>query len=127
VLQYWRILSQISTSLRSEDHVEVMGLNAAGAAVKSVFSDGSLTEAVWLTHHLLWALPWATRHAPPSAFAARALPVPVGQIFDSSTVLSRHAVRPMADARVRVGWSVKWTRRFGEEWARQLPQATSTC
>jgi hypothetical protein len=28
-------------------------------------------------------------------------------------------VRPMADA--WIGWSVKWTRRFGEEWARQLP------
>jgi hypothetical protein len=58
-LQYWRILSQIDTAVRSEDHVEVMGLNAAGAALKSVFSDGSLTEAVWLTHLLLWALPWA--------------------------------------------------------------------
>ena len=116
VLQYWRILSQIEAAVRSEDHVEVMpvGLNAAGAALKSVFSDDSLNEAVWLTHRLLWALPWAARHVPPSAAAARAL----GQIFDS-TVLSRHAVRPMADA--WVGWSVKWTRRFGEEWALQLP------
>jgi hypothetical protein len=115
VLQYWRILSQIDAAVCSEDHVEVMGLNA-GAALKSVFSDGSLTEAVWLTHRLLWALPWAARHVPPSAVAAHAL----GQIFDS-TVLSRHAVRAMADA--WVGWSesVKWTRRFGDEWARQLP------
>jgi hypothetical protein len=58
--------------VRSEDHVEVMGLNAAGAALKSVFSlaDGSLTEAVWHTHRLLWALPWAARHVPPSAVAA---------------------------------------------------------
>jgi hypothetical protein len=65
---------------------------------------------------------WLHIHCPglhvtcPSAAAARAL----GQIFDS-TVLSRHAVRPMADA--WVGWSVKWTRRFGDEWARQLPLA----
>jgi hypothetical protein len=67
---------------------------------------------------LLWALSWVARHVPPSSVAARAL----GQIFDS-TVLSRHAVRPMADA--WVGWlgSVKWTRRFGEEWTRQLPKA----
>jgi hypothetical protein len=72
-LQYWCILSQIDAAVRSEDHVEVMGLNAAGAALKSVFSDGSRTEAVWLTHRLLWALPWAARHVPPSAVAARAL------------------------------------------------------
>jgi hypothetical protein len=103
--------------VRSEDHVEVMGLNAAGAALRSVFSDGSLIEAVWLTHRLLWALPRAARHVPPSAVAAHAL----GQIFDS-TVLSRHAVRPMADA--WVGWSIKWTRRFGDEWARHLPTGT---
>jgi hypothetical protein len=66
MLQYWRILSQIDASVRSEDHVEVMRLNAAGAALKSVFSDDSLTEpeAVWLTHRLLWALPWAARHVP---------------------------------------------------------------
>jgi hypothetical protein len=79
----------------------------------------SLTEAVWLTHCLLWAL---LRHVPPtgSAFAASAL----GQIFDS-TVLSRHAVRPVADA--LVGWSVKWTRRrFGEEWTRRLPKTASS-
>jgi hypothetical protein len=111
-LPYWRILSQIDAAVRSEDHVEVMGLNAAGAVLKSVFSDGSLTEAVWLTHRLLWAfkLPWAARHVPPSAAAARAL----GQIFDS-TVLSRHAVRPTSMADAWVGWSVKWTCRFGEE------------
>jgi hypothetical protein len=118
-LQYWRILSQIDAAVRSEDHFEVVGLNAAGAALKSVLSDGSLTEAVWLTHRLLWALPWAACHVPHNAVAARAL----GQIFDS-TVLSRHAVRPMADA--WVGWSVKWTRRFGEERARQLPKAASS-
>jgi hypothetical protein len=59
---------------------------------------------------------------PRSVVAARAL----GQIFASdTTVLIRHAVRPMADA--WVGWSVKWTRRFGEEWARarQLPTGTA--
>jgi hypothetical protein len=112
-LQYWRIFSQIDAAVRSEDHVEIMGLNAAGAALKSVFSDGSLTEAVWLTHRLLWALPWAACLVPPtsSAIAARALGH--WQIFDS-TVPSRHAVRAMADA--WVGWSAKcqWTRRFGE-------------
>ena len=37
--------------------------------------------------------------------------------FDS-TVLSRHALRPVADS--WIGWSTKWTRRFGNEWARQL-------
>jgi hypothetical protein len=97
-----------------------MGLNAVGAALKSVFSDasGSLTAAIWLTHRLrvLWSLPWAARHVFPSAAAARAL----GQVFDS-TVLSRHAVQPMAGA--WVGWSVKWPRQFKEEWARQLPMA----
>jgi threonine dehydrogenase-like Zn-dependent dehydrogenase len=36
MLQYWRILSQIEAAVRSEDHVEVMGLNAAGAALNAV-------------------------------------------------------------------------------------------
>jgi hypothetical protein len=36
-LQYWRILSQIDAAVRSEDRVEVLGLNAAGAALTSVF------------------------------------------------------------------------------------------
>jgi hypothetical protein len=81
--------------MHSEDHVKVMGLNAAGAALNNEieYSDGSLTMAVWLTHRLLWALPWTALalHVPSSTIAARAL----GQIFDS-TVLCRHAVRPMA-------------------------------
>jgi hypothetical protein len=65
VIQYWRMLSQIDAAVCSEDRVEVMGLNAAGAVLKSVFSDGSQTEAIWLTHRLLWELPWAARHVPP--------------------------------------------------------------
>ena len=62
---------------------------------------------------MLWALPWAARNVPTSATAALAL----GLIFDD-TVLSRHALRPLADS--WVGWSVGWTRRFGDEWVRQL-------
>ena len=119
-LQYWRVLSSIGTAVYSEDHVEATGLSEAGAALKTVFSCGlASAEAVWLTHRLLWALPWAARNVPSSATAALAL----GLIFDD-TVLSRHALRPLADS--WVGWSVGWTRRFGDEWARQLARAGAT-
>ncbi len=37
--------------------------------------------------------------------------------FDS-TVLSRHALRPVADS--WIGWSTKWTRQLENEWARLL-------
>jgi hypothetical protein len=43
-----------------------------------------------------------------------------------TTGMSRHAVRPQDVADAWVGWSVKWIRRFGEEWARQLPKAASS-
>ena len=42
-----------------------------------------------------------------------------GKVFDD-TVLSRHALRPLADSWVLVGWPSKWTRRFGDEWAKLL-------
>jgi hypothetical protein len=99
-----------------------MGLNAAGAALsKCVFSDdrGGLAyppPPLGVQAGTPGRASLSLTAPGPSAVAARAL----GQIFES-TVLSRHAVHPMADA--WVGWSVKWTRRFGEEWARarQLP------
>ena len=39
----------------------------------------------------------------------------MGTLFDT-TALNRYALRPVADS--SVGWSSKWTRRFGDEWAR---------
>jgi hypothetical protein len=103
-----------------------LNLNAAGAALKSVFSDGSssLTEAVWLTHRLLWALPWAARHVHPCAVrvAARAL----GQIFDS-TVLSRQcALWPMSlsGSAGRSNGPAGSEKR--PEWACQLPKTASS-
>ena len=60
---------------------------------------------------------WAARDVPTDTTAAHAM----GKVFDD-TVLSRHALRPLADS--WVGWSEsessKWTRRFGDEWAKLL-------
>jgi hypothetical protein len=78
-----------------------------------VFPSGNIKEIHWLTHRLLWAVTWAARDVPTDAVAAHAL----GRLFDT-TALSRHALRPVADS--WIGWSTKWTRLFGNEWARQL-------
>jgi hypothetical protein len=119
-LQYWRILAAIRDAVLSEDRLEVYDLGDTGDAVKAAFADANRAQAHWLTHRLLWAMPWSARNVPPTASAAFAL----GELFDD-TVLSRHALRPMVDS--WVGWSAKWTRRFGDEWAshRQVLNAAS--
>jgi hypothetical protein len=77
-----------------------MGLNAAGAALsKCVFSDdrGGLAyppPPLGVQAGTPGRASLSLTAPGPSAVAARAL----GQIFES-TVLSRHAVHPMADAR----------------------------
>ena len=75
--------------------------------------DVLVVERLNQTSRWLWAMPWSARSVPSSANAAYAL----GELFDI-TVHSRHALRPMVDS--WVGWAVKWTRRFGDEWASQL-------
>jgi hypothetical protein len=48
----------------------------------------------WLTHCLIWAVTWAARDVvPTNAVAGHTL----GRLLDS-TVLSRHALRPVADS-----------------------------
>jgi hypothetical protein len=112
--QFGRIVSGISTALLNEYEEDADGADdAAKAALLEVFAGGDTKESHWLTHRLLWAVTWAARDVPTNAVAAHAL----GRLFDS-TVLSRHALRPVADS--WIGWSTKWTRRFGNEWARQL-------
>ena len=71
------------------------------------------TEACWLTHRLLWAMPWPADVVPASAAAART----IGAIFDQ-TVLSRHASCPLADT--WVSWASKWTKKFGSLWGELL-------
>ena len=112
-LQYWRVLAAIQEASLSEDGLEIDDLPDIGEAIKTAFADANKAQAHWLTHRLLWAMPWSARSVPPSANAAYAL----GELFDI-TVHSRHALRPMVDS--WVGWAVKWTRRFGDEWASQL-------
>jgi hypothetical protein len=109
-LQYWRILAAIRDAVLNEDHLEIYDLGDTGNAVKAAFADANRAQAHWLTHRLLWAMPWSAHSVPPSASGAYAL----GELFDD-TVLSRHALRPMVDS--WVGWAAKWTRRFGDEWA----------
>jgi len=85
----------------------------ARVALVAAFNADDTHEAHWLTHRLLWAIPWSKSVVPASATAARAL----GTVFDGTT-LSRHALRPLADSWVT--WSHKWTCRFGATWAALL-------
>ncbi len=93
-VQFGRIVSGISTALLSEYEEDADGADeAAKAAILEVFASGDAKESHWLTHRLLWAVTWAARDVPTNAVAAHAL----GRLFDS-TVLSRHALRPVADS-----------------------------
>ncbi len=104
----------VAVALLSEYEEDADGEDeAAKAALLEVFAGDIMMETHWLTHRLLWAVTWAARDVPTNAVAAHAL----GRLFDS-TVLSRHALRPVSDS--WIGWSTKRTRRFGNEWARQL-------
>lgn len=108
-VQWRRIISKIEDATYSEYADSVNGTAEARAAITSAYSSHDLTEAMWLTHRLLWAIPWPACAVPANATAACAL----GKIFDSTT-LSRHACRSLADSWVM--WSAKWCNRFGVAW-----------
>ena len=109
------LLSRIEDAVWSEYAETVPGLEAARNSLSLAFSSVDQTEAHWLTYRLLWAITWPSNAVPAEAVAARAL----GAIFDS-TVLSRHASRPLADT--WISWAARWTKSFGAEWTALLSQ-----
>ena len=50
----------------------VNGTAEARAAITNAYSTHDLTEAMWLTHRLLWAIPWPACAVPANATAAYA-------------------------------------------------------
>ena len=92
-----RLLKRVRQAVagRDEDITDAIAtqFESAAHALADVFECLSGTEARWLTYRLLWAIPWAARDVPLDATAARE----IGTIFDT-TILSRHASRPLADS-----------------------------
>ena len=111
--QFGRIVSAIKSALLTEYEEEADWAGEVTDSLAEVFASDKTAEIHWLVHRLLWAMTWAARDVPTDTTAAHAM----GKVFDD-TVLSRHALRPLADS--WVGWSSKWTRRFGDEWAKLL-------
>ena len=117
-LDRWnRLLSKVEDAVLSEHHETVPDAPVARAALSRAFSADDKTEARWLVHRLLWAIPWPAEAVPENATAAKIL----GVIFDQ-TILSRHASRPLADT--WVSWAARWTTTFGAHWAELLRAAT---
>jgi hypothetical protein len=58
-LQYWRILAAIRDVVLDKDHLEIYDLDDTGNAVKAAFANANRAQAHWLTHRLLWAMPWS--------------------------------------------------------------------
>ena len=108
-----RLLGRIENTVLSEYGEPMPEIQLAVLMLRGIYSNPTSMEARWLSHRLLWALPWPARAVPITAVAARAL----GAIFDL-TVLSRHAARPLADS--WISWASRWTRRFGEAWSELL-------
>jgi hypothetical protein len=111
-----RKLDRLDDAVKSynrEENAFASGSPDARVALEAVFNADDNREAQWLTHRLLWAIPWSASAVPTSATAAHAL----GKVFDGTT-LSRHALRPLADSWVT--WSHKWTCLFGATWAALL-------
>ena len=106
-------MSAIKSALLTEYEEEADWAGEVTDLLAEVFASDKTAEIHWLVHRLLWAMTWAARDVPTDTTAAHAM----GKVFDD-TVLSRHALRPLADS--WVGWSSKWTRRFGDEWAKLL-------
>lgn len=114
-----RKLDRLDDAVKCYNREETaFGTPQARAALGVAFNAEDKREAQWLTHRLLWAIPWPESAVPSDATAARAL----GTVFDR-TILSRHALRPLADAWVT--WSHKWTCRFGATWAALLRAAAA--
>ena len=109
-----RKLDRLDEAVKSFNREETaFGTPDARIALQAAFNADDNREAQWLTHRLLWAIPWPASAVPTSATAARAL----GIVFDGTT-LSRHALRPLADSWVT--WSHRWTCLFGATWAALL-------
>ena len=116
-LDRWtRLLARVEDAVLSEHRETVPDAPAARAALTAAFNADDKTEARWLVHRLLWAIPWPADAVPENATAARIL----GVIFDQ-TILSRHASRPLADT--WVSWAARWTTTFGAHWAELLRTA----
>jgi len=116
-LDRWtRLLARVEDAVLSEYRETVPDAPAARAALTAAFNADDKTEARWLVHRLLWAIPWPADAVPENATAARIL----GVIFDQ-TILSRHASRPLADT--WVSWAARWTTTFGAHWAELLRTA----
>lgn len=114
-----RKLDRLDDAVKCYNREETaFGTPQARAALGVAFNAEDKREAQWLTHRLLWAIPWPESAVPSDATAARAL----GTVFDR-TILSRHALRPLADAWVT--WSHRWTCRFGATWAALLRAAAA--
>ena len=112
-LAWGRVLSRIEEAVLQEYRDEIPEVPQARAAVDAAFSAAEQSEAQWLTHRLLWAVPWPAAVVPADAAAART----IGIIFDQTT-LSRHASRPLADTWIT--WASRWTQEFGARWAELL-------
>jgi len=109
--QWERLLLKLEAAMHAEYKDSTFCTVQERSALRVAFTDPSRSaEARWLTHRLLWAIPWPARVIPARATAARAL----GELFDT-VILSRHALRSFADSWVT--WSSKWTQRFGAAWA----------
>ena len=108
--EWERLLTKIEAAHRSAYSDPEWNCAAERLAVQRAYTGGtSCDETIWLTHRLLWALPWPAYVVPLGAASALAL----GQLFDS-TILSRHALRPTADS--WVSWARKWSEIFGGAW-----------
>ena len=112
-----RLLVKIRQAVagRDEDITDAVEaqFESATRALATVFECPSGIEARWLTYRLLWAIPWAAHDVPLDAAAARE----IGTVFDT-TILSRHASRPLADS--WVASSFKWVNLFGAAWVELL-------
>ena len=108
-----RLLSRVEEAVLQEYSDSIPEMPEVRLALETAFAAADSREAHWLTHRLLWAMPWPASAVPADAAAARA----IGGIFDQ-TVLSRHASRPLADT--WIAWASKWTQIFGSCWAELL-------
>ena len=94
-----RLLSRVEEAVLQEYIDSIPEMPAARLALETAFAAADNREAHWLTHRLLWAMPWPASVVPAAARA-------IGGIFDE-TVLSRHASRPLADT--WIAWASRWT------------------
>ena len=108
-----RLLSRVEEAVLQEYSDSIPEMPGARLALETAFAAADNREAHWLTHRLLWAMPWPASVVPADAAAARA----IGGIFDQ-TVLSRHASRPLADT--WIAWASRWTQTFGACYAELL-------